>query len=285
MAETGRKTKGERAMEFRPLHADFGAEVIGFDLQRGGSPAEIAELRRTFDEHQMLLFRGGGRVSHERHVELASWFGPPSPVDNTGNGDFVSVLQNEEAAGSMQLPFHSDLTYTDCPIKAICLQAIEVPPGGTSTTFVSSMAAWGKLPAALQDELADKTLRHLYISRMPEYGWPDFAAEHPVRLAHPRTGRPILLVTEHHADRILELGEARSAAVIEELYTYLYAPEARYEHWWQLDDLLIWDNLAVQHARTRHSDPSEGKRALQRVALSEVGLPELVERARARQVA
>jgi alpha-ketoglutarate-dependent taurine dioxygenase len=272
-------------MRFRPLHPDFGVEVIGFDVQNGGTPDEVAELRLAYDEHSMLLFRGGGRVAHTRHVEIASWFGPPGPVDNSGKGDFVSVLQNEEPAGSLQLPFHSDLTYTDCPIKAICLQAIEVPASGTSTTFVSSMAAWDKLPAPLQDELADKTLRHLHISNVSAYNWPDFIAEHPVRELHPRTGRPILLVTEHHADRILELDEAASKAMIERLYTYLYAPEARYEHWWQLDDLLMWDNLAVQHARTRHSDPSEGKRALQRVALAEIGLQELIERARERQKA
>jgi alpha-ketoglutarate-dependent taurine dioxygenase len=272
-------------MEFRPLHPELGVEVIGFDVQNGRAAADIEHLRQAYDRHQMLLFRGGGRVSHERHVEIASWFGPPDPVDNSGKGDFVSVLQNEEPAGSLQLPFHSDLTYTDCPIKAICLQAIAVPPGGTSTTFVSSMGAWDRLPETLQEELADKTLRHLHVSSVSAYDWPDFIAEHPVRTLHPRTGRPILLVTEHHADRILELDEAASKAMIERLYGYLYAPEARYEHEWQLDDLLMWDNLAVQHARTRHSDPSEGKRALQRVALAEVGLPELIERARARQKA
>ena len=267
-------------MEFRLLHADLGVEVVGFDLQRGGTPAEIAQLREAYDLHHMLLFRGHGRVSPERHVELARWFGPPDPVDNSGNGDFVSVLQNEEAAGSMRLPFHSDLTYTDCPIKAICLHAIALPAGGTSTTFVSSAAAWDRLDPALQAELTDKRLRHVYISQMPEYGWPDFIAEHPVRLLHPRTGRPILLVTEHHADRIVGLEADRSAALLERLYGVLYAPAAQYEHCWQLDDLLIWDNLAVQHARTKPSDPAEGRRALQRVALAEVGLQVLVERAR-----
>lgn len=45
----------------------------------------------------------------------------------------------------------------------------------------------------------------------------------------------------------------------------------------------MWDNLALQHARTQPSDPGEGYRALQRVALAEVGLSELVDRARARQ--
>src|SRR5690606_12542015 len=112
-----------------------------------------------------------------------------------------TVLQNEESSGRLQLPFHSDPTYTEVPIKAICLHAIAVPEGGTSTTFVSSAAAWDRLPPALQEELADKTLRHFYHSQMIEVDWPAFVAEHPVCLIHPRTGRPILFVTENHADR------------------------------------------------------------------------------------
>jgi alpha-ketoglutarate-dependent taurine dioxygenase len=272
-------------MRFRPLHPDFGAEVIGFDVQRGGSAGEIEALREAYDRYQLLLFRGGGRIAPERHVEITSWFGPPPPVSNMGEGNFVSVLKNDEAAGSYQLPFHSDLTYTDVPIKAICLHAIALPEAGTSTTFVSGVAAWAKLTAERQDDLASLTLRHLHIPNMPEYNWPNFVAEHPVRLQHPRTGQPILFVTEHHADRILELDETRSKALLEELFAHIYAPERRYEHQWQLDDLLMWDNLAVQHARTKKSEPSEGARALQRVALSEVGLDELIERAREREKA
>jgi alpha-ketoglutarate-dependent taurine dioxygenase len=271
-------------MRFRPLHDDLGVEVLDFDSQRGGSPAEIEELRRAYDAHSMLLFRGGGRLSPERQVELASWFGPPGPVDNSGDGQYVSVLRNDEPAGSIRLPFHSDLTYTDCPIKAICLHAIGLPGNGTSTTFVSNRAAWRKLSGEMQAKLADKTLRHLYVSRLSAYDWPDFSAEHPVRFAHARTGEPMLLVTEHHADRILELDEADSRATLEALFATLYAPAARYEHDWRLDDVLVWDNLAVQHARNRPSDPSEGPRALQRVALAEVGLPELIERARRKAV-
>ncbi|MCW1427618.1 TauD/TfdA dioxygenase family protein [Novosphingobium sp. JCM 18896] len=268
-------------MEFRPLHRDFGVEVLGFDLQHGGTRDEIAVLREAYDRHHLLLFRKGGRVSADRHVEIAGWFGPPAPIANDADGSLVTVLQNEEAAGRLELPFHSDLTYTADPIDAICLHAIAVPEGGSSTTFVSSAAAWDKLPAALQAELADKTLRHFYNSRLMVADWPSFAAEHPVRLAHPRTGRPILFVTENHAERILEMDAARSRAVIEELFGVLYAPEARYQHWWELDDLVMWDNLAIQHARTEEAHPRSGKRALQRVALARVGFHELLERARA----
>jgi alpha-ketoglutarate-dependent taurine dioxygenase len=272
-------------MRFRPLHPDLGAEVVGFDVQRGGTAEEIDDLRSAYDRYQLLLFRGGGRISPERQVEIASWFGPPPPVSNSGEDNFVSVLKNDEAAGSYQLPFHSDLTYTDVPIKAICLHAVALPRAGTSTTFISGVAAWAQLATERQDSLSGLTLRHLHIPNMPEYDWPDFIAEHPVRLIHPRTGQPILFVTEHHADRILELDEAGSNTILQGLFAHLYAPERRYEHQWQLDDLLMWDNLAVQHARTKKSDPSEGTRALQRVALSEVGLDDLIERARQREQA
>jgi alpha-ketoglutarate-dependent taurine dioxygenase len=270
-------------MEFTPLHPDFGVEVHGFDTARGGTPEEIAQLRDAYDRYDMLLFRGGPRLSGERQVEIASWFGPPPPVANGGPDDFVSVLANEDDAGRLQLEFHSDLTYTEVPIKGICLHAIDLPENGTSTSYVSNKAAWRLLPPELQAELADCTLRHSMISKMTSLNFPRFVAEHPVRLIHPRTGVPLLLVTEYHAERILELDEARSREVIEAIFAIMYAQERRYQHWWQLDDLLIWDNLALQHARTEEAAPSRGRRALQRVALSEAGLAELVERARARE--
>ena len=269
-------------MEFHPLHPDFGVLVTGFDLVHGGTQAEIAALREAYDRHAMLLFRGGGRLAPERHLEIASWFGPPPPVSNGGEGDFVSVLDNADWAGSARLPFHCDLTYTDAPIAAICLHAIALPRGETSTSFVSNGAAWQRLPGDMQEELADKTLRHVLVSTVPGYDWPDFVADHPLRLIHPRTGQPLLLATEHHAARILELDEAGSRAMLDRLFAELYAPERIYLHRWQIDDLLLWDNLALQHARTEEADPGQGRRALQRVALSEVGLAELVERARVR---
>jgi taurine dioxygenase len=184
----------------------------------------------------------------------------------------------------MQLPFHCDLTYTEVPIKAICLQAIELPGSPTSTTFVSNRAAWERLSPHRQEALAGLTLRHAYISNMVEYDWPPFIADHPLRFAHPRTGEPLLLITEHHATRILELAEDESAALIAELCAHVYAPECLYDHVWQLDDVLMWDNLALQHARREPSDFAGGARALQRVALAEAGLPELVARARERHL-
>ncbi len=266
-------------MELRPLHPHFGAEVIGFDTQTGGSSDDITALKDAWDTYGLLLFRGGGRLAPERQLEIASWFGPPPPVAN-GQGDFVTVLHNDEASGRAVLPFHSDLTYTDHPIRGICLHAIELPQGETSTTFVSGVSAWERLPEALREEIRGTTLRHKLEKFVSAYNWPVFIAEHPTVLPHPRDACPVLFVTEHHADRILELDEARSRDTLTRLFSHLYAPEARYEHVWQLHDLLMIDNIALQHARTREALPGMGARALQRVALSEVTLDELVEHAR-----
>lgn len=272
-------------MQFRPLHPDFGAEVIGFDTQRGGSPAEITKLCAAYDRYSLLLFRGGERISPERHVEIASWFGPPDPVDNSGKGEFVSVLHNRDMAGSLQLPFHCDLTYTDTPIKAICLQAIALPESPTSTTYVSNVAAWNALSSDRQQQLDGLTLRHVHISNVKEYDWPPFIADHPVKFPNPRNGEPMLLVTEHHATCIVELDEANSKALLEDLFAHIYAPQRQYDHVWQLNDVMMWNNLAVQHARREHSDFAGGPRALQRVALCEITLQESIERARAQQAA
>jgi taurine dioxygenase len=264
-------------MRVQQLHPDLGAEVLGFDLHAAPAPQDLQQLRAALDTHQMLLFRCGERLTPEHQVRISSWFGPP--VSNSGDGRLWSVLHNENAAGSVRLQFHSDLSYTDCPIQGLSLHPIAVPEGGTCTAFVSGVRAWSTLSARLQQQLANMTLRHRLQSTL--YGdFPEFLADHPIKLRHPRTGQPVLFVTEHHAQRIHELDAASSERVLCELFAHLYAPDRIYVHRWQLYDLLIWDNIAIQHARPEQADPGAGERAIQRVALSEIPFSELVDRAR-----
>jgi taurine dioxygenase len=64
-----------------------------------------------------------------------------------------------------------------------------------------------------------------------------------------------------------------SDALLEELFTYLYAPDNIYEHHWHEGDLVIWDNLAVQHAR---SATGAAARTLRRVTIAHYGYWEQV---------
>jgi taurine dioxygenase len=62
-----------------------------------------------------------------------------------------------------------------------------------------------------------------------------------------------------------------------------YEPSRIYTHAWQLYDLLIWDNIAVQHARPKAAELAEGRRCMQRVTSNDATYMELVAKARARE--
>jgi taurine dioxygenase len=286
-------------VHFRRLHEATGAEVLDFDLLALTSQGEVEELKGALDEHQLLLFRYGQPIPPDRQVEITSWFGPPA--DNAGAGRLWSVLHNDDDAGRRKLPFHSDFTYTDSPIKIISLHAIELPAGGSTTSFASGVHAWATLPPDRQRLLAGMTLRHRHIPTVGVGGSPqaarevataeqgepahalqppkEFVAEHPVRLLHPRTGQSVLFVTEYHADRVYEVDQEESDRLLRETLAHMYEPENVYVHRWQLYDFLIWDNLALQHARRDEAVVADGPRAMQRVALNEVSYPELIARA------
>lgn len=270
-------------MRTERLPQGFGAEIGGFDVHGGNSPEDIETLRRAYDEHNLLIFRNCGVVAPERQVEIAGWFGRVGA--NTGSdGRAWTILRNDVAAGSALLPFHSDITFFEYPLEGISLHPLALPAAETSTTFVSNAVAWAALPAALQDEVKDLTARHYYAdSGAMNFDWPVLEYWHPVCMKHRRTGSRLLFVTEHHVDRIEGMDDAQSTAVLEQLFGVLYAPERQYEHVWQLGDLVIFDNFAIQHARTRAVPPSEGARALRRVTIGDHTFVKQLALARRRQ--
>jgi len=264
-------------VEIEPLSQGFGAEVTGFDVRHGRAPAEVSALRSAYEQWNLLIFRGCGLLDPERQVEIAGWFGPVGG-NRDERGRRWTVLHNDNATGSAELPFHCDISFMAHPLEGISLHPQALPDVETSTTFVSNAVAWDALPRNLQNELKRLRGHHYYDSSSEmNLDWPPFEQWHPVCLEHPKSKRPMLFVTEHHVDLISDVSEARSAELLAILFKQLYAPSRRYEHVWRVGDLVIWDNLAIQHARTRASDPSEGVRALQRVAIGEHGFKEQLE--------
>jgi taurine dioxygenase len=269
-------------LEFRRLHPDLGAEVIGFDLARSNAPADIAALRAAFDEHELLLFRGDRAISPERQHDICSWFGPCMTTNPSGAKH--TFMDNAEAVGRDKLLFHSDVSYAEEPMQGIALHALELPKSGAATAYVSGVAAWAGLAPDLQSKLAAMTSRHR-LEGGYAYDWPEFVADKPVRMAHPRTGKPILYVTEHHSERIHELPESESANTLAALFAHLYAPDHVYTHQWRLYDLVLWDNLAIQHARPYAADPADGARILQRVTIGGTPFEQILSAAKAREAA
>jgi len=68
-------------------------------------------------------------------------------------------------------------------------------------------------------------------------------------MVHPKTGQKLLFVNEMETDHIAGIAPQESEELIEALFADMYRPEHVLEHWWNEGDLVIWDNLAVQHGR------------------------------------
>lgn len=245
-------------MEIRPLSAALGVEITDFDAGARLDDADREALLRAYDEQHLLVFRDQD-IDEDQQERFATLFGPP--IDEMGNGErsgFISNVQ-PDAAGDGALPFHSDLTFTPQPVLGIALYAMELPAEGTSTWFANATAAAADLPDDLRARAEGLEVTHALgsfvtgrddaKSREHDLGPEATRATHAVLRPNPRTGTPILFVTDLHAERIEGLPDDEGAELLEALLAHVYAPEHVYEHRWRLDDLLIWDNQAIQHER------------------------------------
>lgn len=229
----------------------FGAKV-DLDLRTELSDAQIARLRELFDKHHILVFSNQS-LSPDEQSRFCGLFGPLVRDEAT----YLTANSDMGEVGGGELAFHSDLSCTPQPLIAISLHAVEVDDRASPTQFVDAMGPVSDLPEKLRTQLDGLHIMNLWPIQLAERqrrenapeGWP--GTEHPVLKPHPRTGEPIMYLNASHSDRIVELEADQSESVIENLFQRLYDPANRYEHHWRKGDLVIWDNLALQHARPK----------------------------------
>jgi alpha-ketoglutarate-dependent taurine dioxygenase len=270
-------------LRWRPCTPDIGA-VVDRDLaglvDGGAGPGDtiVDAIHETWLARHVLVFPDQALTPAHQEV-VAGWFGPlerstpqraqrgeemPGPVHHISN----RVPGGQ--AGHGELVFHSDSATRRHPIRAVSLYAQAVPADGGHTVFADAMSGWRTLPQALRDRVAPLEARHAFDydteAKPVSADFAGFQAVHPVVMDHPLTGEPVLYVNRGQTWRIEGLDDTTSAALLDALWAHLEAPERCYEHVWQLGDLVIWDNVALQHARTAF-DPSE-ERTLRRVVVS-----------------
>lgn len=232
-------------------------------------------LRRLFDEQGLVLIRGL-ELSMDEQKALCRLFGPvlDTPLENF----IVSNVREDGYLGVQELLFHHDLAYLPAPYPGGSLHAIKVGEGATSTRFASGTRAWARLPAALRERVAPLNALHVKQrvfdrpNTLADLEPGDVCAIHAVVGRHVRTGVPYLMVSEDLTVCIAGLGEKDSAELLQELFAYIYAPGNVYEHHWRKGDIVIWDNLAVQHAR---GPISPAPRTLQRVSIAGIGYAQM----------
>jgi taurine dioxygenase len=262
------------SIELRPLSAALGVELRGVDV-RAEQPPDVRTIARdALLEHGLVLVRGQ-EVTLEEQLRFAEWFGPVNTRGYSFGADVEMYISNSHQKGVARegsLLLHQDHCFFEQPLPAICLYAEEVTRRGGATIFADARRAYDRLPDGLRRRLASLEALHLY-DYANDYGDQRFRvataspeaprAVHPVVLHHVETGRPILYVNRLMTDSIVGLAEDQSDALLDELMTYFEGDDVRYEHTWQRHDLVVWDNLALQHGRTEF--PPDERRCLRRI--------------------
>ena len=257
----------EKGLRWRQL-APFGAE-IDQDLAAPLSPEASARFVDLFAKHGLIVARGQS-LSRDRHDALLALLGPIVP-HREGEAGYIQSSGEAGAAGS-ELAFHADAAYTETPFEALSLHAVDVVDGASSTQFIDAQAGLELLPEALRVRLADLQAEMVpgALDRLgartcdiPEFKSAPNRRELPAIRLNRRTGRPYIAVSAMQTAGFAGLSWDEGRALLSEIFDQLYAPDRIYEHVWHNGDVVIWDNVALQHARGNLA--SAGRRILQRV--------------------
>lgn len=249
-------------------------EPFGFAVTLASSTPsaeEAAQLRRHFEQDGLLVVRGL-RLSRREQIAFCRNFGPvqESPSENF----IVSNVDEDGLLGTRELLWHNDVPYLPSPYLAASLHALRVDPQAVGTRFVSGFRAWERLPEATRRRIAGMKALHVRervfdrTNRLTDLIEGDMCTVHDVVRVDPATGRQYLFINQAWTALIIGLPEAEGLALQDELNRHFYVQGEIHEHKWAEGDLVIWNNLAIQHSR---GETGHGARTLQRVTIAELG--------------
>jgi alpha-ketoglutarate-dependent taurine dioxygenase len=248
------------SLELRPLSEALGVEVIGVDLRDALTDDVRDEILAAWRDHHLVLVRGElpDADAHERFASLFGSVDASAARVGAQPTRYISNTRPDGLAREGSLLKHQDYCFTESLLRGLTLAAEVAPEVGGETIFVSSVLAYERLPDALKQRVEGLHARHVYdvandygnrrfrLADVPDARW----AVHPVVLDHPLTGRPVLFVNELMTDVIVELDEDEGEALLQQLFGAFDDPAVTYRHRWQVGDVVVWDNLALQHGRT-----------------------------------
>jgi len=255
-------------IEYRPLHGDFGAEIIGVDPTLRTDEPTFAGIEAAWYRHSVLLFRGLD-LSVGDHIAFTRRLGPlhimAPPEHNLAGHPEIYVLTNALKEDGTPLGlrgagmgFHTDGEDKTVPNAGSFLYARQVPPEGGDTVFVDMVGVYAALPADIRKTIAGRRARFSRVA-MHHINYPDLPllpvlrdrpdVHHPLVRRHPRSGRVALYIGRWACD-IDGMPEAEGRALVTYLRDFAAQPRFHYRHRWRNGDAVLWDNRVTQHSAT-----------------------------------
>ena len=253
-----------------PLTGVLGAEIHGIDLRETLAPEVAREVLEAFGHYQVIVAPNQD-IPHDAHRSFAALFGPVGRVPQLHHIDGfpdVQVIRRgaQDTGRVVGENWHTDSTFLDTPPAAVVMRAVQVPPHGGDTGFLSMYAAYDALSPAFR-EMADRlSVVHSgtrifgsqYYAQQRRYDSAstrtdlDVAAGdrevvHPLVCRHPRTGRRHLFVNRTYAQRFDGMTNEESAPLLAFLYEHCSRFELTCRVRWRANDVLVWDNRCTMH--------------------------------------
>lgn len=257
-----------------PLPKPFIAEIGNVDLTRPVSDAVMEEIRKAWADHPVLVFRDQG-LDADGQEAFAARFGrlagrsrPPSDRGKeVQKNPYLMIVTNLRDAdgkplgsGDTDQTFHTDGCFRDVPTLATFLYGMEVPAVGGETLFVDMNAVYDALTPPTRKRIVGREGVNYHYFGYRTFNKNGSAegkslresvrhAVHSLVIGHPVTGKPIVYANRHNTREIVGMEAGEAKPILREIFESVERPERVYAHRWQVGDLVMWDNRAVQHAR------------------------------------
>ena len=266
----------------------IGVEVSDFSLS-DLTEENISFLRSKWVEYGLIVFPKLP-LSHDEFKDFALSFG------NFGDDPFISSLPDypniaeiKRSANEKATPFggtwHSDWSFMKKPPSATLLHSKIIPPVGGNTLFANTERAFAALPDKMKDKL--RNLKVIHSAKIPYADDGFYALEkeersmkilpskeakatfsHPMIKIHPETKKECLFINPVYTINIEGFSEDESQQLLWELYEHMIQDKFVYEHVWNEDMLIMWDNRTVMHQASGGYDGYD--RLLHRITLAAV---------------
>ena len=266
----------------------IGVEVTDFSLA-DLTEENISFLRSKWVEYGLIVFPKLP-LSHDEFKDFALSFG------NFGDDPFISSLPDypniaeiKRSANEKATPFggtwHSDWSFMKKPPSATLLHSKIIPPVGGNTLFANTERSFAALPEEMKNKL--RNLKVIHSAKIPYADDGFYALEkeersmkilpskeakatfsHPMVKIHPETNKECLFINPVYTINVEGFSEDESQQLLWELYEHMIQDRFVYEHVWNDDMLIMWDNRTVMHQATGGYDGYD--RLLHRITLAAV---------------
>ena len=266
----------------------IGVEVSDFSLA-DLTEENISFLRSKWVEYGLIVFPKLP-LSHDEFKDFALSFG------DFGDDPFISSLPDypniaeiKRSANEKATPFggtwHSDWSFMKKPPSATLLHSKIIPPVGGNTLFANTEKSFAALPEKMKNKL--RNLKVIHSAKIPYADDGFYALEkeersmkilpskeakatfsHPMVKIHPETNKECLFINPVYTINIEGFSEDESQQLLWELYEHMIQDKFVYEHVWNEDMLIMWDNRTVMHQATGGYDGYD--RLLHRITLAAV---------------